>query len=134
MSAAEAADFAGPRPAGRDMTAIRRWLYLVALLIVAMVVVGGATRLTHSGLSITEWQPILGVVPPFSEAAWQEDVARLLAEHRQLRDLATHLDPRRLHTPSRGSKATPATLLRGIAFHDIYHAGQIQLLKRLARD
>jgi cytochrome c oxidase assembly protein subunit 15 len=76
MSAAEAADFAGPRPAGRDMTAIRRWLYLVALLIVAMVVVGGATRLTHSGLSITEWQPIHGVVPPLNQAEWQEEFAK----------------------------------------------------------
>lgn len=76
MSAAVAGDFSGPRPAGRDMTAVRRWLYLVGLLIVAMVVVGGATRLTHSGLSITEWQPIHGVVPPLSAAEWQEEFAK----------------------------------------------------------
>ena len=49
--------------------AVRAWLYLVALMIVAMVVVGGATRLTESGLSITEWQPIHGVIPPLSIAA-----------------------------------------------------------------
>jgi cytochrome c oxidase assembly protein subunit 15 len=45
----------------------------VALMIVAMVVVGGATRLTESGLSITEWQPIHGVIPPASDAEWQEE-------------------------------------------------------------
>ncbi|WP_421724057.1 COX15/CtaA family protein [Bauldia sp.] len=49
------------------------WLICVALLIVVMVVVGGATRLTDSGLSITEWQPIHGVIPPLSEAEWQEE-------------------------------------------------------------
>ncbi|MGB2932673.1 MAG: COX15/CtaA family protein, partial [Methyloceanibacter sp.] len=44
--------------------ALRLWLSTIALLIVAMILVGGATRLTDSGLSITEWQPIMGVVPP----------------------------------------------------------------------
>ncbi|PSA84293.1 heme A synthase, partial [Corynebacterium diphtheriae] len=48
------------------------WLFGVALLVLAMVVVGGATRLTGSGLSITEWKPILGVIPPLSEAGWQD--------------------------------------------------------------
>ena len=52
--------------------AVRAWLIAVAVLVFAMIVVGGATRLTDSGLSITEWQPILGAIPPFSEAAWQE--------------------------------------------------------------
>jgi cytochrome c oxidase assembly protein subunit 15 len=52
--------------------AVRVWLYTVAALILMMVVVGGATRLTGSGLSITEWQPILGAIPPLSEAGWQE--------------------------------------------------------------
>ncbi len=52
--------------------AVRLWLYGVALLVMAMIVVGGATRLTDSGLSITEWQPILGAIPPLSEAHWQE--------------------------------------------------------------
>ena len=44
----------------------------VAGFVLAMVVVGGATRLTGSGLSITEWQPILGAVPPLNEAVWRE--------------------------------------------------------------
>ena len=51
--------------------ALARWLWAVAALIVAMVVVGGVTRLTESGLSITEWKPITGAVPPLSQADWQ---------------------------------------------------------------
>lgn len=50
--------------------AVSLWLWLVAVLVLAMVVVGGATRLTESGLSITEWQPILGAIPPLNEADW----------------------------------------------------------------
>jgi cytochrome c oxidase assembly protein subunit 15 len=56
----------------RGLLAVQAWLCLIALLVFAMVIVGGATRLTGSGLSITEWQPILGVVPPLSDAGWQE--------------------------------------------------------------
>lgn len=52
------------------------WLFAVALLVFAMVVVGGATRLTGSGLSITEWKPILGAIPPMSHAAWADAFAR----------------------------------------------------------
>jgi heme a synthase len=55
----------------RHARAIRLWLYAVAALVLAMVLVGGATRLTESGLSITEWKPVMGVVPPLSEGAWQ---------------------------------------------------------------
>lgn len=54
---------------GADV-AVRTWLLFVAALVFAMVVVGGATRLTDSGLSITEWQPLLGAIPPLSEADW----------------------------------------------------------------
>lgn len=50
---------------------VRVWLWLVAALVFAMVVVGGATRLTDSGLSITEWKPLLGAIPPLNEADWQ---------------------------------------------------------------
>ena len=52
--------------------AVRTWLFLMCALIFAMILVGGATRLTDSGLSITEWQPILGIVPPMSDSAWQD--------------------------------------------------------------
>ena len=51
---------------------VRAWLYFVASLIFCMVIVGGATRLTDSGLSITEWQPLLGAIPPLTDADWQE--------------------------------------------------------------
>ena len=49
---------------------IRLWLYSIAFLVFCMVVVGGATRLTESGLSITEWRPLLGAIPPMNEADW----------------------------------------------------------------
>ncbi|MEM7491776.1 MAG: COX15/CtaA family protein [Pseudomonadota bacterium] len=49
---------------------IGRWLIVVALMVYAMILIGGATRLTDSGLSITEWQPISGTLPPLSQEAW----------------------------------------------------------------
>jgi hypothetical protein len=49
---------------------IAHWLLAVAALIFCMVVLGGVTRLTESGLSIVEWQPLIGTVPPLSDAAW----------------------------------------------------------------
>lgn len=60
----------------RDRRAIRIWLYGICLLIFAMIVVGGATRLTDSGLSITEWKPIHGIVPPLSVAEWEEELEK----------------------------------------------------------
>ena len=50
--------------------AVSLWLWFVAALVLAMVIVGGATRLTESGLSITEWQPLLGAIPPMHEGDW----------------------------------------------------------------
>jgi cytochrome c oxidase assembly protein subunit 15 len=52
--------------------AVSHWLWSVAALVFLMVVVGGATRLTESGLSITEWKPVTGVIPPLGQAAWLE--------------------------------------------------------------
>jgi heme a synthase len=52
------------------------WLWCVAGLVFVMVLVGGATRLTQSGLSITEWKPVTGVVPPLGEADWQAEFAK----------------------------------------------------------
>ena len=51
--------------------AIANWLFAVASLVFLMVVVGGITRLTESGLSITEWKPVSGAIPPLTDAAWQ---------------------------------------------------------------
>jgi cytochrome c oxidase assembly protein subunit 15 len=59
--------------------AVAIWLFAVAVLVAAMVVVGGATRLTGSGLSITEWKPIKGVIPPLNLAEWQAEFARYRA-------------------------------------------------------
>ena len=59
--------------------AIAAWLLVCCALVFAMVVVGGVTRLTHSGLSITEWQPIVGTLPPFTDAQWAEAFAKYQA-------------------------------------------------------
>jgi cytochrome c oxidase assembly protein subunit 15 len=64
------------RDQGRNVAYVRAWLLAVAALVFLMVSVGGATRLTGSGLSITEWQPIVGVLPPLSEADWREAFAK----------------------------------------------------------
>ncbi len=60
----------------RSLAPVRAWLWLVAGCIFAMVVVGGATRLTQSGLSITEWKPVMGVLPPLTDAAWAAEFER----------------------------------------------------------
>ncbi|MBF9234664.1 COX15/CtaA family protein [Microvirga alba] len=66
---AESAPLAG-HPKTRSLRAVRTWLYILAALVVAMIAVGGATRLTGSGLSITEWKPVTGAIPPLTEQAW----------------------------------------------------------------
>ena len=60
-------------PASARPRALAAWLLAVAVLVFTMVVVGGITRLTESGLSITEWKPITGALPPLSDAAWQSE-------------------------------------------------------------
>ncbi|PYE87155.1 COX15/CtaA family protein [Phyllobacterium leguminum] len=60
----------------RNRRAVRYWLYAVFLVLIAIVIVGGATRMTGSGLSITEWKPIHGVIPPLSHAEWVEEFAK----------------------------------------------------------
>ena len=61
----------GPaNPSDRRTTSV--WLAFCCFLVFLMVVVGGITRLTGSGLSIVEWQPVAGVLPPTSDAQWQE--------------------------------------------------------------
>lgn len=65
-----------PHRQTRDRMLVRLWLYGVLIVLMALFLVGGATRLTDSGLSITEWKPIHGVIPPLSEAEWQEELER----------------------------------------------------------
>ena len=57
----------------RDRRSVRIWLGFVVFVLFCLVLVGGATRLTDSGLSITEWKPIHGVIPPLNAAEWQEE-------------------------------------------------------------
>jgi len=59
--------------------ALARWLEVVAAMVVMIVLVGGITRLTESGLSITEWNVVTGILPPLSEAAWQAEFAKYRA-------------------------------------------------------
>jgi cytochrome c oxidase assembly protein subunit 15 len=66
--------------------ALATWLFAVAFLVFVMVVIGGITRLTESGLSITEWKPLSGAIPPLNAAAWQAEFARYQAtpEYREI--------------------------------------------------
>src|SRR6056297_3090598 len=69
-----------------DKKLIRRWYWSGAVLVFLMVIIGGITRLTGSGLSMTEWEPIMGAVPPLSEEAWNEafDRYKLYPEYYQV--------------------------------------------------
>ena len=60
----------------RDRRLVAGWLFLCAALVFAIVLVGGITRLTRSGLSIVEWQPLVGALPPLSHADWEALFAR----------------------------------------------------------
>src|SRR5690349_21369056 len=72
--------------AAHNTRAVQIWLYAVAALIFATLIVGGATRLTESGLSITEWKPVTGVLPPMSEVGWQSEFGRYqqIPQYREL--------------------------------------------------
>jgi cytochrome c oxidase assembly protein subunit 15 len=59
-------------PESRSPRAVASWLLACCALVLAMIVVGGVTRLTHSGLSIVEWAPIVGTLPPLNDAQWLE--------------------------------------------------------------
>lgn len=65
-------DDLAPAPTAADRR-VALWLLICCSMIFAMVVIGGITRLTESGLSITEWKPISGIIPPLSEAEWQQE-------------------------------------------------------------
>lgn len=58
---------------GSHYRAVAIWLWSLAALVFLMVIVGGATRLTEFGLSITEWKPLTGIIPPLSLAQWQAE-------------------------------------------------------------
>src|SRR5690606_14106154 len=66
---------AGSSPGTIRPLALARWLLAVAVLVVVIVAVGGITRLTESGLSITEWKPVTGTLPPLTQAQWEAEFA-----------------------------------------------------------
>ena len=67
-----------PRPFTQSGTSrsVFYWLVIVGLFVCAMILVGGATRLTDSGLSITEWKPVTGALPPLTEAGWEAELEK----------------------------------------------------------
>lgn len=67
------------RASADEHRALRWWLWIVLAMIFAMVIIGGTTRLTGSGLSMVEWQPLIGAVPPLSDADWE----RVFAQYRE---------------------------------------------------
>jgi cytochrome c oxidase assembly protein subunit 15 len=86
-SCKHAASMIPPAPdLARRRRAVRAWLLAVAGLVLLMVMVGGATRLTESGLSIVEWQLVTGTVPPLSESQWQAefDKYKAIPQYREL--------------------------------------------------
>lgn len=90
---------AAPQPQGgmisaaqRGRNPVRRWLSLLALLVIAMILVGGLTRLTDSGLSIVEWRPLTGAIPPLNEADWMAEFTKYQATPQfQLQNVAMSL-------------------------------------------
>ncbi len=73
MESAIPSPFAAPREVRAAPLAIARWLLIVAAMVAMIVVVGGITRLTESGVSITEWKPVTGALPPLTDAQWQAE-------------------------------------------------------------
>src|SRR6476661_9178100 len=86
LSLGPTAAHAPARRAGTAERAVGWWLLLCCAMIFLMIVIGGITRLTLSGLSITEWQPVTGIVPPMSETAWAAEFEKYKAipQYREL--------------------------------------------------
>lgn len=78
----------------------------------------------------SNWFPLAA---PFTEAAWRDSIRLLEGEHLSLLTAARAIEPQQLERSAPGGSVSFGSLLRGIAFHDIYHAGQIQTLKALQR-
>ena len=98
-------------PLAPDNPQVRRrvgiWLAIWAVMLLLIVVIGGVTRLTESGLSITEWKPVSGIVPPLSHADWEAEFARYrqIPEYQQLKQ--GH-EPGRLSTDLSSSSTSTA--------------------------
>src|ERR1700716_1821571 len=69
----------GPAPMQTAPASVRNWLLVVSAMIFFMIVLGALTRLTESGLSMVEWRPVTGWLPPMSDAAWQAELQKYLS-------------------------------------------------------
>lgn len=87
------------RPLASQRRRLSIWLGTIAAATALVVVVGGITRLTHSGLSIVDWRPVVGIVPPLNESEWAESFARYrqFPEYRQLRPHMTMAEYQRIY-------------------------------------
>ncbi len=93
MSEAVAASLRlNPMAPAKGVGLVRAWLLVIAGLVYAMILVGGATRLTDSGLSITEWKPLLGAFPPMNEAEWADAFAKYQSMTAQYHLLNPNMD------------------------------------------
>lgn len=93
MSEAVAADFpVNSMVPARGVGLVRAWLLLIAGMVYLMILVGGATRLTDSGLSITEWKPLLGAFPPMTDADWADAFAKYQSMTAQYHVLNPNMD------------------------------------------
>jgi hypothetical protein len=81
----------------------------------------------------SNWFPLPSVGRGRLDRAWRADVALLIAEHKKLRAVVARLPQSRIAAKASGRSPSVLKLVRGIAAHDLYHAGQIQLVKRLVR-
>ncbi len=79
VAQAQAIDAPNGSQNGAKPRLLALWLFVVAAMVVLIVAVGGITRLTESGLSITQWQPVSGALPPLTEAQWQAEFAKYQA-------------------------------------------------------
>ena len=116
------------QPDGRP-NAVANWLLFVACLVFTMVVVGGITRLTESGLSITEWKPVTGALPPIGQAEWLAEFEKYKAtpEYNQINAGMTLAQfqfiyfwewaHRLIGAAGRGSFCTAVFMVRGEARH-----------------
>ena len=73
-----------PHAGAHGSRAVTVWLFLCAAMVVAMMLIGAITRLTESGLSMVEWRPLVGALPPFGDAEWRRvfDLYRQTSEYR----------------------------------------------------
>ena len=78
---------------------IAYWLLICATVIFGMILLGGITRLTNSGLSMVEWKPLVGVIPPLSLADWQEMFLKY-QQYPEYQKNQLHYDTRRVLSPS----------------------------------